>query len=290
MKLKLRPIFTTVGISVLLGAVIPLTPALAAGDTGAPDTQSAPTATDVDVDAFVGAELPCDAAIDLAASQIENPSDGYSFVCIPGQGATATPGESLSPERLEAADAERRAAKEQESMQRTPYGNTCSITQYTRQIFNHINEVFDMCIFYGQKYPTYEWYDNIKVSGSAFLGWQGHNVNFYVDNGWGNPNGSFSWTVSLYKGQFGQVPVETDFHNYSMIFPGTYSDSVIVRNNTSRETGTYHIRFHKMRVVVPSYDFDKEVDNFHAGFRFVCNRADAGGFDQCEWPDGQEAF
>ncbi|MDD7961114.1 hypothetical protein [Microbacterium thalli] len=286
MGMKTRRFIATFGTSVLLLGVLSSAPAYAAPltATGAPaienEGQSEP----------VGAGLPCTEAIPLAAEDADLEAAGYSFVCVDGQGAIASPANEISPERRAQADAEREALESQTSLQRTPANNVCTINKYNRWINNDLNDEFEMCVYYGQKYPTWEWYDSFRVTGSTFLGWGQHMGSFYVDGMYGGPNATLSFDVSLYKGRFGQIPSEVWYRSYSTILPGTLRDDFNYINTGTSMTGTYHTRFHRMRIVAPIYDFDMNVDSYHAGFRFVCNESDPPAWDQCRWPDGEEAF
>jgi len=257
-----------------------------------PQAASAAPSSAVSIDSDAGYLEECMAQAADAAAAANLTEDGYNFACAPDLtnddldiAVQVEPAPILTKE----AEAAIEAASATRSTQRNPSTGACGIAHYNRQILNELQESGDFCVIYGSERPGFTWWDTTLIYVNVYPGWTGHFVSVLVDNLYG-VNGEISWDTSLFRGQWGQVPTELDFSQGSMFMPNSQSFNTTVRNTSSRATGTFHVRVHRLHVEVPQYEFSINVEHEWIGHRFLCNEDDIPNLSNCRWPDGQEAF
>lgn len=227
----------------------------------------------------------CESAVARAAAASGLSEQAYNYVCAPDGATVKAAPTTFDPAVVQQIEAKKESRTGGDALARATDCNPLSA--YIRVIDNAVQSSYSWCLIYGQEHPTYSWWDGIRFSGQVYTGWNGHAVNVGVD-GWSTNPGSVSWDVSLFRNIGILPPAEIDAHHDSLVLQGGYREEVIVRNNTGTPTGTYHVRIHRIHVEVPAYDFAIDSSSDYASHRFLCNWSD-DDFDQCVWPDGEEA-
>lgn len=227
--------------------------------------------------------------LDLVEAEVEASGlDGepVDFACGP-MGATV---EQASPGSIESA--ERQAAETAPEADRSNARSAapCNIlAPTTRTIQNAHEEDYEVCVIYGQRSPSGSivWSDGVRFEGTNWPAWSAHRMIGAVDD-WYTNNGSLSFETALFRNAAGFFLEERDFIHHEMLLNnGMFYDDTLY-NSSSTLTGVYHLRIRDLQIEVPLFGFSRNFANVYEGFRFLCNESGTP-YDQCEWPDGEEA-
>ncbi|MGW9158964.1 hypothetical protein [Microbacterium sp. NPDC055665] len=228
----------------------------------------------------------CDEQVDTAVESAGLEGKAIDFSCTPA-GATV---ELATPESIELSTQHAAEGDDGQASSRSAF--PCSVaTPYSRWITNPLEEKYSVCVIYGQRQPSGEtvWWDAIYFGGTNWPGWNGHMLTGAADVAYTNP-GSVTFEVALVRNVAGFGLQEVDFHQYQGILGGSsIGGPTYLYNTSSVETGIFHFRINKMQIEVPMFGFSKYLPEVYEGYRFVCNRNDDNGQNQCRWPDGNEA-
>lgn len=228
----------------------------------------------------------CAEAVALATKEEGLEGEAANFACGPS-GASV---HAAAPDTSQLIELQSRAATD--SVAPMSAVNCLPLEPYTRRIVNEVQEEYEWCILYGHAAAdgSITWWDTIFIEGVNWPGWSTTRMAYVVD-GWNTNPGSVSWKTALYRNAAGFFLQELDFIEHSMVLNNGKHFDETLRNNSSQETGVFHVALEDIHIEVPIFDYSVTLEDWedHDGFRYLCNRDDPEWGNNCTFPDGQEA-